>query len=293
MAMKATPVTGVTVLAAYSAPSIANMVIACSTITAKSPSCYCRPLLLAGPRCVCSWIRSPNVPGEDEVQTALRLLGRVLTRYPRAFDLVLADALYAVAPFFNFLLAHRKHSLVVLKQERRDLYVDATALFAQQAPQLGCYRGRQCEWWDVSDLCSWPQVQTPVRVIRSRETYTVRRQLDRHDELLSSEWIWVTTAPASQLPTERAIIFGHQRWDIENYAFQQLAQQWHSDHVFRHDSNAIECFLLLTFLAYNLFHAFFALNLKAAARNENSQVLWARLMTAEFLLEMATIHRSP
>lgn len=237
--------------------------------------------------------QEPQRAGDDEVQTALRLLARVLTRYPRAFDLVLADALYAVAPFFNFLLTHGKHALVVLKQERRDLYVDATALFAQQAPQLGSYRGRQCEWWDVSDLTSWPQVQTPVRVIRSRETHPVRRQLDHQPELLSSEWIWVTTVPAAQLPTERTVIFGHQRWDIENYAFQELAQQWHSDHVFRHDPNAIECFLLLTFLAYNLFHAFFALNLKAAARNDTSQVLWARLMTAEFLQEMASPNRSP
>ena len=62
---------------------------------------------------------------------------------------------------------------------------------------------------------------------------------------------------------------------------------------FRHDPNAIECFLLLTFLAYNLFHAFFALNLKAAARNDTSQVLWARLMTAEFLQEMASPNHSP
>ena len=48
-----------------------------------------------------------------------------------------------------------------------------------------------------------------------------------------------------------------------------------------------------TFLAYNLFHAFFALNLKAAARNHKSQSLWARLMTAEFLHEMASVNRSP
>jgi hypothetical protein len=80
-----------------------------------------------------------------------------------------------VDPFFNFLLTQRKHALVVLKQERRDLYVDAMALFAQQAPQLGGYRGRQCEWWDVSHLSSWPQVKTPVRVIRSRETCTLRQ----------------------------------------------------------------------------------------------------------------------
>jgi len=63
----------------------------------------------------------PQRPGEDEVATALRLLERVLVDYPRAFDLVLADALYAKAPFFNFLLAAGKHVLVVLKEERRDL----------------------------------------------------------------------------------------------------------------------------------------------------------------------------
>jgi hypothetical protein len=54
-------------------------------------------------------------PGEDEVATATRLLEPVLVRYPRAFDLERADALYARAPFFNFLLKHRKHAWVVLK----------------------------------------------------------------------------------------------------------------------------------------------------------------------------------
>ena len=37
------------------------------------------------------------------MQTALRLLTRVIPADPRAFTLVLADALYAQAPFFNFL----------------------------------------------------------------------------------------------------------------------------------------------------------------------------------------------
>jgi hypothetical protein len=32
---------------------------------------------------------------------------------------------------------------------------------------------------------------------------------------------------------------GHQRWDIENYGFNELANEWHSDHVFRHDPGAI------------------------------------------------------
>ena len=37
----------------------------------------------------------PMLPDEDEVACGMRLLTRVLAAYPRAFDLVLADALYA------------------------------------------------------------------------------------------------------------------------------------------------------------------------------------------------------
>jgi hypothetical protein len=87
----------------------------------------------------------PQRPGEDEVATARRLLGRVLSRYPRAFQLVLADGLYAQAPFFNLLLAHGKHALVVLKDERRDLYQDACGLFAVNPPEEGKYRSRHCQ----------------------------------------------------------------------------------------------------------------------------------------------------
>jgi len=71
----------------------------------------------------------PQRPGEDEVSTALRLLDRVIPAHPRAFDLVLAHALYGSAPFFNFLLARGKHALVVLKDERRNLYQDVEGLF--------------------------------------------------------------------------------------------------------------------------------------------------------------------
>src|SRR5439155_18490017 len=42
----------------------------------------------------------------------------------------------------------------------------------------------------------------------------------------------------------------------------ELANEWHSDHVFKHDSGAIECFLLVAFLPYNIFHVFLARNVK-------------------------------
>jgi hypothetical protein len=223
----------------------------------------------------------PQHPGEDEVGTAMRLVDRVLARYPRAFDLLLVDGLYAQAPFINLLLAHGKHALVVLKDERRDLYQDACGLFTLTPPQEGRYRSRHCRWWDVSDLTSWPQVQAPMRVIRSQETSSVRRQVSGRVETLTSEWVWATTLPVAQTSTGQAVSLGHHRWDIENYGFNELTNEWHADHVYKHHPKALESFLLLAFLAYNLFHAFRLLNLKPEIRRGRTQRYWARLLTCE------------
>lgn len=228
----------------------------------------------------------PQRSGEDEVATAMRLLERVIARYPRAFDLVLADALYAKAPFFNFLRARRKHVLTVLKDERRNLYQDAAGLFPAVAPTTGCYRSRQCQWWDFPDLLSWPEVNTPVRVVRSLEIYSVRRQLDQKEETQSSEWTWVTTLPQASVPVAGVVSFGHQRWDIENQGFNELVNGWHADHVFKHDPIAIECFLLLAFLALIIFNAFYLLNLKTQLRKGNTKDFFTRLIAAEIYRDL-------
>jgi hypothetical protein len=237
----------------------------------------------------------PQRLGEDEVAAALRLLERVLARYPRAFEVVLADGLYAQAPFFNFLLGHRKHALVVLKDPRRDLYQDAFGLFQLVAPKPGQFRSRDCQWQDVEDLRSWPQVQAPVRVVRSQECYSQRCQLTQQRLTLSTEWIWVTTLAAIQASTARVVQLGHQRWDIENYGFNEIVTHWNCDHVYRHQPNAIVAFLLTAFLAYNLFHAFLLLNLKPQPRHGKTEVFWARLMAAELytLVGLGSTDSSP
>jgi hypothetical protein len=226
-------------------------------------------------------------PGEDEVAAALRLLERVVQTYPRAFKVVLADALYAEARFVNFLLSERKHVLIVLKDERRELYRDATGLFGLHPPQAGRYRTRQCLWSDVQDLSTWPQVLAPLRVVRSQETYFVRRQLTGNVEQQQTEWMWVTTLSQSDLSTEGVVRLGHARWDIENYGFNELVNAWHADHVYRHDAHAMENFALVAFLAYNLFHAFLILNLKPQLRRAGTEAFWARAIAAEIYQDAA------
>jgi len=235
----------------------------------------------------------PQRPGEDEVATALRLLGRVLAAYPRAFQILLADGLYAQAPFLNFLLARGKHAVVVLKDERRDLYQDAQGLFRLTPPQSGRYRSRECLWWDVHDLTSWPQVTAPLRVVRSQETSSVRRQDSGERETQSNEWIWVTTLPAAIVPTGSVVYWGHARWDIENQGFNELVNGWYADHVYKHEPTAIEAFLLSIFLAYNLFHSWLTRNLKPALQRGKTQVFWARLMAAEIYRVAGVLTRGP
>ena len=74
---------------------------------------------------------------------------------------------------------------------------------------------------------------------------------------------------------------------IENHGFNELVNSWNADHVYRHEPNAIECFLLLAFLAYNIFHAFVALNLKPELRRGKTDLYWARLMAAEIHADLA------
>ena len=51
--------------------------------------------------------------------------------------------------------------------------------------------------------------------------------------------------------------------------------------------------LLVAFLAYNIFHAFLALNVKPAARQGKTQVFWALLIAAELYSEVAPAGLSP
>jgi hypothetical protein len=223
----------------------------------------------------------PLRPGEDEVAAALRLLDRMLRDYPRAFDVILGDALYADSRLFNWALEHGKEAMAVLKDDRRDLFQDARKLFEQTAPAV-TPDGR-CRFGDAEGFTSWPQVHSPVRVVRSLETRTVRRQLDRQAEERLSDWTWVTTLSSSRAFTRTVVQLGHGRWDIENQGFNELVNRWHADHVYKHDPEAMLVFWLMALVCLNLFLTFYQRNLKPAVRQAASMLQIARQMAAELL----------
>ena len=222
-----------------------------------------------------------QLPGEDEVAAATRLLDRIFLNYPRAFDVVVADGLYARASFFKTVTSHGKQVIAVLKDDRRDLMQDALGIFNQQKPVLFQEKAliRQC--WDIDGLTSWASFAKEVRVVRSVETTTVCRRKTGQKEDTVSEWMWVTTLPTQIAATESFVLTAHGRWDIENKAFNELTAYWHADHVYKHTMGAIEAFWLITMLAYNIFHAFIALNLKPVIRAAYTKHHLACLVSAE------------
>lgn len=224
-----------------------------------------------------------QLPGEGEIACAQRLLTRVFENYPRAFDVVCGDNLYMDPALWKLVRSHKKHIIAVLKNENRDLMVDARSLFENIEPSVfedGKVR-RQC--WDLDGFTTWPQCGEQVRVVYSREDRTIKRQKNAENELCVSEWFWVTSLAPEQASTKTIVRAGHGRWGIENQGFNELSNQWHGDHAFKYNAHALIACTLLLFIAYNLFHAFIERNLKPEARAGRTQKYWADLIAADFI----------
>jgi hypothetical protein len=212
----------------------------------------------------------------------LRLLARVLERYPRAFEVVSGDNLYMNPELWKLVRSHNKHLIAVLKNENRDLLEDARSLLAHATPVSvdDKHVRRTCR--DLQGFTTWPQCGEPVRVVQSLEETTIHRQLSREDETVRSEWFWVTSLPAPLADTQTIVHAGHGRWGIENFAFNELGSQWHGNHAYKYDTHALLACTLLLFIAYNLFHAFVERNLKPEARQGRTEKYWADLIGGEF-----------
>ena len=127
----------------------------------------------------------PQKPGEDEGRCARRLLERILKNYPRAFDFIFADGLYARAPFFKLAIKHGKDVIAVLKDDRRDLLKDARGLFKREKSTVYQEGAVKKECWDIEEFRSWDQLDFPVRVVRSRGDQ--KDQTSKDQRLLKSK----------------------------------------------------------------------------------------------------------
>jgi hypothetical protein len=225
------------------------------------------------------------LPGDTEVDAALRLIARWRKQAPRLFDLFTLDAFYLQAPFAKRVLNSGYGFQAVLKNETRDLYQDVEGLLRKgPAGEKISVGGRQAEVWDFRDLSTWPQLGSPVRVVRSLEKYEERHHAPRASRekwetiKKESDWRWAVILPNGENPPpDLTCHWGHARWNEES-AFMDLTRYWHVDHSYHHHPVARLACLLILFLAFIYTAIFFSRNLKAALRAGMTRLHLARLL---------------
>jgi len=204
----------------------------------------------------------PIRPGEEECTAALRLLGRIRRIYKvRFFDAITVDGWYAQGPFLRSVQKLGWEWIVVLKDERREVYQEAQQLSQGQKPGAvfeDLERGRQVELWEVKDLDFSEGYGGKVRVVRSLEQWieTKIKGGKKTHQPQQSQWLWAASAELDGYPLEMIYHGGHRRWGIENKAFNELTQAYHLEHCYHHEPNSMLAQMLILMLGFTLFTAF-------------------------------------
>jgi hypothetical protein len=209
----------------------------------------------------------PIRPGEEEAQAALRLLGRLRRVYGvRFFDSITVDAWYVQGPFLRAVEKLGWEWVVVLKQERMDVFKEAQALSRNRAPDLQFDdegRGRKVRLWQLKDLTfSEGYGSRPVSVVRSEEQWTEKKVIGgaKHSQPQTNRWLWMQSEGLGAYSCDLTYHAGHRRWGIENKAFNELTQSYHLEHCYHHEPVAMLAQMLVLLIAFTLFQVFATLH---------------------------------
>jgi hypothetical protein len=210
----------------------------------------------------------PIRPGEGEAEAALRLLGRIRRVYGvRFFDALTMDGWYAQGPFLNAVEKLGWSWVVVLKQERMEVFQEARALSAAQKPDhqfKDPARKREVKLWDVNDLnfSAGYGAGRKVRVVHSCEEWIENKIVGgkKTSQRQSSDWWWMVCDKLRGYPAQTVHEAGHRRWGIENKAFNELTTYYHLEHCYHHEPVAMQAQMLILILGFVLFNAYATLH---------------------------------
>jgi len=172
---------------------------------------------------------------------------------------VVVDSWHANGPFLKTVVQEPGWPVIaVLKQERYDAYKEAIALTKGRPAQVARRDKRRVEIWDAPSPRFTDTYTDPVRVVRTRETWTQRTRQGKKwlTRQMEQNWIWVVAGDLDSHDAAAIVEMGRLRWKIENNAFGELTQHWHLTHCAHHQPVAVEALLWIKIIAFTLFHAF-------------------------------------
>lgn len=215
---------------------------------------------------------------EGEITASKRLMQSLYKRFHHFTDILVADALYAKAPFINLVRDFGIHLVIRMKDMRLHIVKDALGLFAKRAADhtWTVRKGNKIihiEAWEEYNM-DMTNVKEKVRFVRFVENIqTLRRGTVVKEE--RKEIMLVTTC-GFEVGLETLWKIIHQRWDIENCLFHQLKTHCHTDHRFVDGLTAICACIYLQTVAFNLWNLFLFRYL-----HEYDQKKWPQVRVAE------------
>jgi hypothetical protein len=206
----------------------------------------------------------PIRPGEGEAEAALRLLGRIRRVYGvRFFDAVTMDGWYVQGPFLRAVEKLGWDWVVVLKQERMEVFQEARALSAGKKPDQQFKdkaRKRDVQLWEANDLRFSEGYGNgrKVRAVHSQEQWIEKKIVggEKTSQPESSDWWWMVSENLRGYPPQVIYEAGHRRWGIENKGFNELTTYYHLEHCYHHEAVAMLAQMLVLILGFVLFNAF-------------------------------------
>jgi hypothetical protein len=188
----------------------------------------------------------PYGEGDSELAASRRLLKRAVKLLGKRFaDYVVADGLYAAAPFLHDVRSYGLRAVVRLKENVPSLLAAAEERFASVPPtDAFAHRGDLIELWDAADFDPWEALNwQTIRVIRYRQY--------KPDGTIVEAY-WLTDFTPAETSGEDLFHSAKSRWQIENSTFNDGKNRYGLEHVRRHDSNAVIVGWLSSFLAMGI-----------------------------------------
>jgi hypothetical protein len=185
----------------------------------------------------------PYGPGDCELAASQRLIERTVPQLgPRFADYLVADGLYAAAPFLSRVRQLGLRAVVRLKANVPDLLHAVEARFGGHPPhQVFQHEGDRVEVWDADDFDPWEGLAwTTVRVLRYRQ--------HRPDGTICTA-DWLTDFPIAQVGSRSLYAVAKSRWQIENGVFNDGKNRYGLEHIHHHQPTSLVITWLLICLA--------------------------------------------
>ncbi len=207
---------------------------------------------IVGAQIVLPFDVEPYGPGDSELAASERLLERGVGHLgPRFANYVVADGLYAGAPFVHTAGRLGLRVVIRLKANLPELLQAAQARFANRAPS-SCFEldGDRVELWDADDFDPWEALHwSTVRVLMYRQ-----HKPDGH----IVEAYWLTDFASGQVGSRALYAMAKSRWQIENQVFNDGKNRYGLERIRHHHENSllvgwlVNCLALIVERLYRL-----------------------------------------